>query len=541
MGEYDFGVEYLIKALSIWENTGNKKGIAVRLNNIGLIQNMQDKPRKAIKNHLHSIELCRENKDTLLWAINLHNIGISYNTASSYDTALIFADSAIKLFNNIGKSLEAFMVYNLKGEIFINKKEYERAIKNNLYIVNHPHYNNKWEICYALANLADAEKYMGNPEKSIEYALRSYKLAREIGAKWDLQKVTGILAESYAMAEDWEKAYYYHELFKSYSDSIFNEEKEKEINYLQLQRKHEENEHLAAENQLNQQRIERKNATIYVIVSGTLLLCILVFVLYRNNLLKTRLNRELKSKSETIADKNKKLTELNATKDRLFRIISHDLKSPVSSLVSFTDLINENYSQFDEQTIRELLFNMNKSAKEGLRLLENLLDWARSQTGSLAFYPEDLDLVEFTYESIELLMTAASVKNIQIKISIPLGLIVYADRNLTAAILRNLISNAIKYTPVDGEIVVDAVSRSSKSMVEISVMDNGIGIAKENLSRVFQLDEQFTTPGTNDEKGTGLGLMICKEFVEKQGGIIKVESEVGKGSKFSFTLPGKMA
>lgn len=536
-GEYDFALEYFLEALSIWEEIDNKRGIAIGLNNIGLIQNMQEKTSKAIHNHLQSIELCKENKDTLLWAINVHNLGIAYNTAGSYDTAMAYADSSIKLYQSIGRALEAVIVNNLKGEIFINKGEYDKAIDNNLSIINHPDYNNKWEICYALANLADAEKQLGHHEKSIGYAMRSYKLALEIGAKWDIQKVTGILAEVYSLLKNWEEAYRFLTIHKAYSDSIFNEEKEKEINYLQLQRKHEENELLAAENQLHEQRIKRKNAVIYGVISGVLLLSLIVFVLYRNNFLKTRLNRELKKTSETIAEKNKKLTELNATKDRLFRIISHDLRSPVSNLVSFTDLLKENYNQFDEKTNSDIILSMNKTSKEGLRLLDNLLDWARSQTGTLALHPQNINPAEIGREVIELLMTSASAKNIKLDVAISEDLKVFADRNMLAAILRNLISNAIKYTPEGGNIKLEARPDASSSKVEITVSDNGIGIKKENLKTIFDLDEQRTTPGTNNEKGTGLGLIICKEFVEKQGGTIWVESEEGKGSKFTFTLP----
>ncbi len=540
-GEYDLALEYFLQALSLFEKENYKRGIALGFNNMGLIYNMQEKYKEAVDSHQKSIEICQTIGDSALWCVNLQNIGIAYNTVDSLDSALYYANKSLEFFKNLGLNKKGLVIYNLRGEIFIKKGEYQKAINDYMKIINYPGYDNKWEICYALAGLADTEKHLGNPEKSIEYALQSYNLALEIGAKWDLQKVTGILAESYAMLQDWEKAYHYHELFKAYSDSIFNEKKEKEINYLQLQKKHEENELLAAENQLKQQRIERKNAIIYGIVSGSVLLCMIVFVLYRNNILKTRLNRELRNKSATIAAKNKELTELNATKDRLFRIISHDLKSPVSTLVSFTDLLIENYGQFDEKTIHELLLSMNKSSKEGLRLLENLLDWARSQTGSLLMHREDLNLAAFTSEVVELFVTAASVKSIGIDNAIPDKLIVHADRNMLAAIIRNLISNAIKYTADGGKISVEAGFDTSVSMIEIAVSDNGIGIKKENMSRIFQLDEQHTTPGTNDENGTGLGLLICKEFVEKQGGKIKVESQEGKGSKFTFTLPGKMA
>ncbi len=536
MGEYDFALENTLKALRLWEKEGNKKGIAIGLNDIGIIQNMQEKIDEAILNHKKSIQICRELGDSLLWARNLHNIGIAFNTGNKYDSALFYADKSIGFYDSIDVYFEKLKVYNLKGEIFIKKHNYDRAVETYLAVINQPDYNNKWEICYALAGLADAEKHLGNNQKSIDYAMRSYKIAKEIQAKWDLQKVTGILAETYARLEKWDSAYKYLLLYKTYNDSIFNEEKEKEINYLQLKRKQEENELLAAENQIKQQRIERKNTVIYIIVSGSVLLCIIVFVLYRNNILKTRLNRELEKKSKIIAEKNKELTDLNTTKDRIFRIISHDLKSPVSTLVSFTDLLKDDYERLNEKTVIEIVNNISRTSREGLYLLENLLDWARSQTGSIAYNPKNIKLRELVNEALELYGGNASVKKINIDIEITDDLFVYADRNMTSIILRNLISNAIKYTPNKGNISIIA---ERNDMVKVSIIDNGIGIKKEDISKLFQVDEQYTMPGTNDEKGTGLGLLICKEFTEKQGGIIQVKSEPGKGSRFSFTLPCK--
>ena len=231
----------------------------------------------------------------------------------------------------------------------------------------------------------------------------------------------------------------------------------------------------------------------------------------------------------------RKLMELIATKDKFFSIIAHDLKNPFNSLIGFSDLLLHYYSSLDQEEIINYLGLIHKTSKQGYSLLENLLQWARSQTGNIELKPEFIDLNELFNDKLLLFMSLAEKKKIKLKAELGDNIYVYADINMVKGVLRNLISNAIKFTPEKGKITLSA--RGNGEFTTISVEDTGIGMAEKDKNKLFRLDVHHTTIGTGKEKGTGLGLILCKEFVEKNGGKIWVESEPEKGSTFHFTLP----
>lgn len=240
---------------------------------------------------------------------------------------------------------------------------------------------------------------------------------------------------------------------------------------------------------------------------------------------------------ETLKKSEKKFKELNATKDKFFSIIAHDLKNPFNDLIGFTQLLSTNIHKYDKDKIEQFVQIIHHSSKLAYGLLENLLEWSRTQTGTLKYRPETIDLKNIVQENLDLLHSNAQNKNINIISEIVKSNLVYADRNMIHTIVRNLLSNAIKYTHNGG--YVKLTSRALKDFIEIIIEDNGVGIDEKNIQKLFRIDESYTTAGTQKEKGTGLGLILCKEFVEKNGGEIKINSKPNKGSIFSFTLPTK--
>jgi PAS domain S-box-containing protein len=230
--------------------------------------------------------------------------------------------------------------------------------------------------------------------------------------------------------------------------------------------------------------------------------------------------------------------ELNATKDKLFSIISHDLRSPFNSIIGLSDLLTdstENQSVEDSKVIVKMI---NSSSKSALILLDNLLDWARSQTGQISFNPINLNLKLIIIETFELLKPTAQIKNIALKYNQYTDFEVYADENMLKIILHNLISNGIKFNNTNGKI--DIYTEQKQNGIEITVSDNGVGISKDIQSMLFNVYKNTTTRGTSNEKGSGLGLLICKEFLDKHNGHIWAESELGKGSTIKFILPYKI-
>ncbi len=229
------------------------------------------------------------------------------------------------------------------------------------------------------------------------------------------------------------------------------------------------------------------------------------------------------------------LLQLNIDKDRFISILGHDLRSPLLTLLSFSELLAENIQDYDKSEIQSIVTEMMQSTKITYNLLEDILTWTKAQSGKIPYNPKKVIFAEICENTIGVLGPNATSKSINISYQVTDSMTVFADNDMLRTILRNLLSNAIKFTNKGGEINIKA--EENPAYVCISVSDNGIGIAPENLAKLFKMTEVISTQGTAREKGTGLGLLLCQEFVVKHGGRIWAESEEGKGSIFNFTLP----
>ncbi|HNX87532.1 MAG TPA: PAS domain S-box protein [Paludibacteraceae bacterium] len=247
---------------------------------------------------------------------------------------------------------------------------------------------------------------------------------------------------------------------------------------------------------------------------------------------------ERKRFENELQEKNEELKETNATKDKFFNIIAHDMKNPYISLLGASELLYENAKKYDRDKIITLAKILNDSAKSGYDMLLNMLEWARSQAGSMIFQPEKINLKALIDKGLSNLIEYAGSKKVNLKFDIPDSFQVYADKNMLTSILRNLITNALKFTPEGGDVIV--WTKEENRSIIVFIKDTGVGIEKADLSKLFRSDIKYSHPGTNHEGGTGLGLLLCKEFVEKHGGKIWVESQVRKGSVFYFSIPEKI-
>ncbi len=260
------------------------------------------------------------------------------------------------------------------------------------------------------------------------------------------------------------------------------------------------------------------------------------------NMLMVQLNEEVnKLQHELIKEKKtleitlKQLHELNATKDKFFSIIAHDLKNPFFSIMGFSKILLDKHEQLEAGKTKAYLKAIDESASQAYELLENLLTWAQSQRGHMEFNPDFFELKHLIDRNIRFLKDIAEKKKIRIESLVGENQKVYADQNMLNTILRNLLANAIKFTYPDGLITINLISHTDYH--EISVSDTGMGMSPETVSKLFKASTKSTVPGTQNEQGTGLGLLICKEFVARHQGTIRAESEPNKGSTFYFTLP----
>lgn len=254
------------------------------------------------------------------------------------------------------------------------------------------------------------------------------------------------------------------------------------------------------------------------------------------------INKKLKANLEEInllnnnlELKNDALYQLNATKDKFFGIIAHDLKNPFNSILGFSELLIGNIQSYKTDKIVDFVKIIHNSSTKAHNLLENLLVWARAQSGRITFNPTVNNLAGIIQENISLIEAQTTKKEIRISAEIDDAYCVFCDLNMINMVVRNLLTNAVKFTNRNGQITVSP--KQTDKGHEITISDTGVGIAPENVQKLFRIDSKFQEQGTEAEKGTGLGLILCKEFVEKHGGEIWVESQVGKGSDFKFTLP----
>jgi len=247
-------------------------------------------------------------------------------------------------------------------------------------------------------------------------------------------------------------------------------------------------------------------------------------------------NMQLQSINLKLISSENKLKSLNSVKDKFFSIISHDLKGPLHTLTGFLQILIKYTSTFTEAELKEFAESMDISVKRLLTMLENLLQWSRSQTGSIEHKPQNINLKILLEENVNLFVETAKNKNISLVLETDNHVNVRADKNMLDFILRNLISNALKFTRSGGEVKISTMS-NYEEFTQIIVHDNGIGISPEDMKKIFQPDIHFSTPGTGKEKGTGFGLLLCKDFVEKNGGEISIESLPGIGTNLKFTVP----
>jgi len=253
------------------------------------------------------------------------------------------------------------------------------------------------------------------------------------------------------------------------------------------------------------------------------------------NQLNEELEQKVQARTQELTEINQKLNELNATKDKFFSIIAHDLKNPFNIILGYSQLLIKNMDHMDSVVIQNNIKNILKSAENTFILLQNLLEWSRSQTGRTSFNPQMISLSLLLHTACESTGYMAEQKNITLTTELDENVSIFVDKDMINTVIRNLITNAIKFTPNNGNIKLKAQVHDDN--VTISVVDTGTGMEKSMVDKLFKINEKVSLPGTNNEPGTGLGLILCKEFIDKHGGSITVESEVGKGSSFTVTIP----
>ncbi len=550
LAEYEKSLGFYLESLELREEIGDREGAAGSYSNIALIYSEFNDNDKAIDYTLKSYQTFLELGDRQKMGICLNNLTYLHLETKQYPTALDYGLKTLELYNEIDDPTGVSDALNNLGDIYKETGKYAEALSCHLQSLElNIELDNSLNIANSKFNIAQLFFRMGDYKSGFLYLSEGLPLAVELQSNDLIMDMYALMANYYDVQNDYAKALEYHDLYRQVADTIFNQESNNRIAAMKVkfeaERKSEEILLLKQDQNIRNLQKKRQGEFIrYLILSALLVLTFGMLGLHSY--------RRKKKASEQLRDQNIKyyyankelkqsennLHELNTTKDKLFSIIGHDLINPFQALLGLAQLLHDQIEEITIEDRKKYCHLINLSAHNLHNLLQNLLQWTSVQTGKLQFEPTDFSLYNKANETISLMKTSAEKKGIMLTNEVNKEIFGNADANLFSTILRNLISNAIKFTPSGGLIRVR--SSEDDNVIQIEVADSGIGIPEHHLDKLFDLEKTFSTKGTSEEEGSGLGLILCKEFVEKNGGEIWVDSVPGQGSRFFFTVPKKV-
>ncbi len=497
LGQYDRALDHLNLSMAMSRRINDLEGIPYSLDEIGDVMIRKGQYDSALNILMRSVQLAREQKVFILEPKTLLKLATVHSHAGDYKNALAYYDTTYLLHERTGNEFGIAEVELGRGQVFIKQGKYDEAMQS----IN---------SSLALAKQTNA--------RVLE--IRGY------------QALSGL----YERRNDFQKSLEYFKQFKELEDSLFSQDMQEKLLRDQIQFETEEKDtEIAALNQerdLKDDTIKKQEFVRNILVVVMALSVILLATVYRSGQRRRQINTLLLRHQQEMETRSEELERLNQVKDKFFSIISHDLRSPINALAGLLDLLDKGAVKPEE--LSRHIHELKSRFSHTRTLLNNLLDWTLLQMDKLNLQPTRIDLQKMADENIQLL-GAIPNKQITLHNNIPANTIGFADSNTVNLVLRNLMTNALKFTKDGGDVSIGAEDQGSEWL--ISVSDNGVGMNDDVLKILFDKTAPYTTRGTANEKGTGLGLILCKEFVEKNGGRIYVESQEGKGSKFSFTLP----
>ncbi|WP_296621730.1 tetratricopeptide repeat-containing sensor histidine kinase [Marivirga sp.] len=515
----------------------NEIGIARALNGRGLILLGRELYQEALIEFEKALAVNREINHHRSIAANLLNIGICNQEMGKWEDAYqsYYESYEISVINNL--DTYALMDMNRIGSLFIEKNNLDSA--EYYFLKVYKSNPNQWEKSYNLSGLTDLEIKRKNFNKAIDYGLKSFAIAKEIGAKWDASEVALKLSRAYEELDSLDIALEYHKLHKIYSDSLLNEEMNREINWAELQQTKAENEQLKGQKDLLS-IVKDRNQLIITFLSAIVLFLLILALLFRRHIKQKEkynqnlgtINKQLAEKKILIEKQNADLKQINDTKNRLFSILSHDLRSPINSVKQLLDIRNS----ISEEDVNKYMERLTKEVGNVNQQINRLLKWANTQMDGFKTNPKTVQLDEVVEQNLNSMKYIAQEKEIDLKHN-AVKSFVHMDPEQLNIIINNLFNNSIKYTSSGGFIEVNY--SQNQNSVFLSIEDNGIGMDESTLvSLRGELNERsFSRKGTDKESGTGLGILLVKQFLTFNHASMEIKSEEGKGTSFILTFP----
>ncbi|HTJ49134.1 MAG TPA: tetratricopeptide repeat-containing sensor histidine kinase [Cyclobacteriaceae bacterium] len=514
-GNYNEALGLFQKSIPLFTIAHDRQGLGFAHNNIGLLYYYQG-DSLALGYFQKAVDIHTNIQDDEGTALALNNIGLVYEGKGDFQLALAQYQKALALYKKVEIKLGIGQSYTNLGFIYMQLKDYIRSLENLESGVRiQGEINDQTTLVSSYMGLAEVYKRLKQKPKSIEYAARALELSLQIQSAYDAMEASGFLYRAYKDQHRTDEALRYFELNKKLSDSIFSVEKTKAIASLETRVELEKKE-IEVEVLKGEKRIQ----TIATVVALGILIAASTFTyfLFRNR-------RKLQQQSEMLETSNK-------VKDKIFSIVSHDLRSPLNALKGMFSLLEK--GDMNAQEFQQFIPDLNKRLTHAADITEELLLWSRNQLNRIELNPVEVKPYQLFKKEADRFKQNAYEKGINIIIEADESIKTKVDVDTMQTVIRNLVSNAVKFCKKGDTITL--VSKEDSNTIKLAVKDTGTGIKPEDLSKIFD-SRGFTTHGTAGEAGTGLGLMLCKEFVEKNGGKIDVESNWGKGTSFSITLP----
>ncbi|MEJ1241324.1 tetratricopeptide repeat-containing sensor histidine kinase [Chryseolinea sp. T2] len=497
MGQYETAVQHLLASKRLSDHLRDEEGLAYTYDELGDVQLRRQQYDSAEKSLSYALKVARKGDYKVVQPRIYGKLATVSFRKGAHDRALAFYDTAYRL-NEQTTDRHGMAEVDLgRAVIFTSQNRYDQA----------------------LANLET-----------------SLTVAKELNARILEIKCYNQLSQLWEMKADYQKSLMYYKQYKQLEDSLFSQELQGKLLRSQLRFETESRDSqiaMLSQKDAHQSSELRKQEFVRNILAVVMALSVILLIsVYRSGRRRRQINTLLLQHQEEMEKRSEELERLNQVKDKFFSIISHDLRSPINALSGLLDLLDKGAVSASElpKHIKELKARFNHTRT----LLNNLLDWTLLQMDKLSVQAAKIDIYNIVEENIQLL-TSVQSKDIRLINEVPRNAIGFADSNTINLVIRNLITNAIKFTNDGGTVRI--ASREKDSEWLVSVKDNGVGMNNDVLKMLFDKTSPYTTRGTANEKGTGLGLILCKEFVEKNGGRIWVESEEGVGSTFFFTLP----
>ncbi|TAE71002.1 MAG: GHKL domain-containing protein [Bacteroidetes bacterium] len=503
--KYTDAIEYFEKALKIFIKINNFEGIGYANTHLSWVYSELKEYEKAINYAKNASSARKKAKEVKNIANSLKDIASIYGKIGRYKEAIEYMHQSIRIIDSV------------PNKPFID--EHYQSMANIFFKVD-------LDSAFYYAQLS--ETYV-NKRGNKRQKVHIYKLYQKI----------------YLAKKDFENAIKYQDLHYAYKDSIYNDDIERNNASFAARFEYQQKEKLLISEQKrkdaeNQTKLQQQQSIIYMILLIMIFMCLLAYIFYKNWTEKQQLNNELSKKNAEIDQQNEELAaqaenlkEMGLFKDQLFSIISHDLRSPLAQVQSVLGVLDSGLIEMEE--FMELIPDLTKTINVSADLLQNLLIWAKSQMQGQNIERQNFDIQEIIEQNIKLFNKGAQNKKVILETNLKESLFVAADKNMTDLVIRNLVNNAIKFCRENDKILI-STQEQANNMLCVCIADTGTGIAQKNIDKLFS-NKGFTQKGTSGEKGTGLGLTLCKDFVEKNNGKIWVESKEGEGSQFYFTLP----